>query len=126
MKRLITSLFLLPLSMFAEDLFVATPLTAVNSFTAEVEGPACDRAGNIFAVSFERKPTIGRVTPSGKGEVFLEMPNGGLANGIRFDRKGRMYVADYTNHNVLLVNPASRAIRIFAHSAEMNQPNDLA
>ncbi len=126
MTRLILFLFLMPLVTFAEDLFVATPLTAKGSFTAEIEGPACDRDGNIFAVSFARKPTIGRVTPAGQGEVFLEMPNGGLANGIRFDRNGRMYVADYTNHNVLLVNPVSRAITIFAHSAEMNQPNDLA
>ncbi len=109
-----------------EDLWKATPLTSPGSFTAEIEGPAVDRAGNIYAVSYARKPTIGRVTPDGKAEVLLEFTQGSLANGIRFDRKGRMFAADYTNHNVLLVDPVKRTFRVFAHEAAMNQPNDLA
>ncbi|MBI4910334.1 MAG: SMP-30/gluconolactonase/LRE family protein [Acidobacteria bacterium] len=109
-----------------EELWKATPLTAPGSFTAEIEGPAVDRAGNIYAVSFARKPTIGRVTPDGKAEVFLEFTQGSLANGIRFDRRGRMFVADYTNHNVLLVDVKKRTFRVFAHEPSMNQPNDLA
>jgi sugar lactone lactonase YvrE len=112
--------------MASDELFVARPLTEPGSFTQHIEGPACDRAGNIYAVSFARQPTIGRVTPDGKGEVFLEMPAGSLGNGIRFDRAGMMYVADYTGHNVLRVDPATRRIEVFAHEPAMNQPNDLA
>ena len=116
-----------PLSFLAaETLFQATPLTPARSFTKEAEGPACDREGNIYAVSYERKPTIGRVTPEGKGEVFLEMPEGSLANGIRFDRSGVMYVADYTGHNILRLDLQSRKPEVFAHEPKMNQPNDLA
>jgi hypothetical protein len=63
------------LLMAAEVLFIATQFTPPQSFTAQIEGPACDRAGNVYAVSFERKATIGRVSPEGKGEVFLEMPH---------------------------------------------------
>jgi len=37
-----------------ESLFVARPLTAENSFTTGIEGPACDAQGNIYAVNFER------------------------------------------------------------------------
>lgn len=110
----------------AQELFVSRPLTLEHSFTPEIEGPAVDRAGNIYAVSYARKPTIGRVTPDGKGEVWLEMPNGSLGNGIRFDRKGRMFIADYSGHNILLVNPATRAIKTFAHEDRFNQPNDIA
>jgi sugar lactone lactonase YvrE len=113
-------------AMAAEVLFVASPLTPAGSFTAEIEGPACDRAGNIYAVSFARKPTIGRVTPAGRAEVFLEMPDGSLGNGIRFDKAGLMYVADYTGHNVLRVDPRTRKITVFAHEPAMNQPNDIA
>jgi sugar lactone lactonase YvrE len=113
-------------AMAAEVLFVASPLTAPNSFTAEIEGPACDRAGNIYAVSFARKPTIGRVRADGRAELFVEMPAGSLANGIRFDKAGLMYVADYTGHNVLRIEPATRKITVFAHEPAMNQPNDLA
>lgn len=114
--------------MFAspEKLFVATPLTATGSFTAEIEGPACDAQGNIYAVSFARKPTIGRVSPDGHGEVFVEMPKGSLGNGIRFDRKGIAFVADYTGHNILRLDPRTRHIELFAHLPTMDQPNDIA
>jgi sugar lactone lactonase YvrE len=113
-------------AMASEELFVARPLTEPGSFTEHIEGPACDREGNIYAVSFARQPTIGRVTPDGRGEVFLEMPAGSLGNGIRFDRAGRMYIADYTGHNVLRVDPKTRRLEVFAHEPSMNQPNDLA
>lgn len=108
------------------DLFIAAPLTAQNSFTPEIEGPACDRSGNIYAVSFGSKPTIGRVTPDGQGEVFVEMPQGSLANGIRFDRAGIMFVADYTGHKVLRIELETRKITVHADEPRMNQPNDLA
>jgi gluconolactonase len=114
------------LLLLAEVLFVATPFTSPHSFTGEIEGPACDRAGNVYAVSFERKPTIGRVTPDGKGEVFVEMPAGSLGNGIRFDRAGIMFVADHTGHNILRIDPKTRKPEVFVHEPRMNQPNDIA
>jgi gluconolactonase len=114
------------LLLLAEVLFVATPFTSPHSFTGEIEGPACDRAGNVYAVSFERKPTIGRVTPDGKGEVFVEMPAGSLGNGIRFDRAGIMFVADHTGHNILRIDPKNRKPEVFVHEPRMNQPNDIA
>ncbi|HUQ92874.1 MAG TPA: SMP-30/gluconolactonase/LRE family protein [Bryobacteraceae bacterium] len=125
MVKFCCALFL-TLPAAAQELWKASPLTAAGSFTAEIEGPAVDRDGNIYAVSFARKPTIGRVTPEGKAEIFLEFTNGSLANGIRFDRKGRMFVADYSNHNILLVDPLTRKFKVFAHEPTMNQPNDIA
>lgn len=109
-----------------EKLYLATPLTATNSFTAGIEGPACDRAGNIFAVNFAQQQTIGRTTPAGQSEVFVTLPNDSVGNGIRFDRAGRMYVADYVGHNVLRIDLTTRAVTVLAHEPMMNQPNDLA
>jgi sugar lactone lactonase YvrE len=109
-----------------EKLFVATPLTAEKTFTTGIEGPACDAKGNIFVVNFARQQTIGQITPEGKGEVFVELPGKSTGNGIVFDRKGTMYVADYVGHNVLRIDPAARKISVFAHEDRMNQPNDLA
>ncbi|MDB6030330.1 MAG: gluconolactonase, partial [Verrucomicrobiales bacterium] len=53
-----------------EALWKADPFTAEKSFTAGIEGPACDAAGNIYAVNFARQQTIGKFTPDGKAEVF--------------------------------------------------------
>jgi len=114
------------LLIMAQALMAATPFTEPHSFTGEIEGPAVDREGNVYAVSFARKPTIGRITPEGKGEVFVEMPEGSLGNGIRFDKKGMMFVADYTGHGILRVDPKTRKVTVFAHEPTMNQPNDIA
>jgi gluconolactonase len=109
-----------------EQLFVAKPLTAAKSFTPGIEGPACDAAGNVYAVNFARQQTIGKVTPDGKGEVWVTLPGKSTGNGIVFDRKGLMYVADYVGHNVLRIDPKTREVTVFAHEPKMNQPNDLA
>lgn len=107
-------------------LFTAQPLTAEKAFTPGIEGPACDAQGNIYAVNFEKQQTIGRVTPAGKGEVWVTLPGKSTGNGIVFDRQGMMYVADYVGHNVLRIDPATRQVTVFAHDDRMNQPNDLA
>lgn len=109
-----------------EQLFVAEPLTAAGSFTEGIEGPACDADGNIYAVNYAEQHTVGRVTPDGKAEVYLRLPKDSIGNGIRFDRAGVMYIADYVGHNVLRVDPATRVLTVFAHNDRMNQPNDLA
>jgi len=109
-----------------EALFVARPLTAENSFTTGIEGPACDSRGNIYAVNFAREQTIGRVTPDGKAEVFVELPGKSTGNGIVFGRDGTMYVADYVGHNILRIDAESRVVSVLVHDDRMNQPNDLA
>ena len=133
MKTLLLASFLLlgaacqcPCCKPAEVLYTATPLTATNAFTGGIEGPACDLAGNIFAVNFKAQHTIGRTTPNGASEVFVTLPGASIGNGIRFDQNGQMYVADYTGHNVLRIDPATKKIEVFAHEPKMNQPNDLA
>ena len=35
-------------------------------------------------------------------------------------------MADYPEHNVLRIDPGTKAITVFAHQPKMNQPNDLA
>ena len=110
----------------AEDLFKAEPVTKPSEFTPGIEGPACDARGNIYAVNFAAQGTIGRVTPEGQGTIFLRLDNGSIGNGIRFTRDGHMFIADYVNHNVLLVKPGQQVATVFAHEPAMNQPNDLA
>ena len=114
------------LAQTGDTLFVAKPLTQPKQFTAGIEGPQCGRDGSIYAVNFEKDQTIGRVTPEGRGEVFVTLPGKSTGNGIVFDRQGRMYVADYVEHNALRIDMKTRKIEVFAHEDSMNQPNDLA
>ncbi|WP_261982193.1 hypothetical protein [Bacillus thuringiensis] len=48
-------------------------LTKPHGFTAGIEGPSCDNEGNIYAVNFKRKGTIGKVSPNGDSKVFIEL-----------------------------------------------------
>jgi sugar lactone lactonase YvrE len=109
-----------------EELYTSRTFTPPGSFTAGIEGPGCDADGNLYAVNFERQHTIGKVTPEGQCSVFLELPDGSIGNGIRFDSQERMLIADYTNHNILRVDMATRELSVLAHEPTMNQPNDIA
>ena len=109
-----------------EEIFVAQEFTPVNGFTSGIKGPACDADGNLYAVNYARQHTIGKVTPDGTQSTFVELSDGSIGNGIRFDSKGFMFIADYTNHNVLKVDMDTREISVHAHEPTMNQPNDLA
>ncbi len=109
-----------------EELFKPSIFTPVNSFTSGAEGPAVDKDGNLYAVNFSREGTIGKITATGESNIFIELPNGSIGNGIRFSSKGEMFIADYTNHNILKVDMSTKQLNVFAHEPLMNQPNDIA
>lgn len=109
----------------SNELYIAAEFTPRGGFTGGIEGPACDRDGNIYAVNFARQGAIGKVTPQGECSVFVELADGSVGNGIRFNSKGDMLIADYTNHNVLKVEMATREISVYAHEPSANQPNDI-
>ncbi|MBL8848199.1 MAG: SMP-30/gluconolactonase/LRE family protein [Planctomycetaceae bacterium] len=112
--------------MGADALFVATPATRISEFTPGIEGPAVDAAGNVYAVNIYRQGTIGKLTPAGECSLFVSLPDDSVGNGIRFGRDGRMFIADYVNHNIFVCNPDGSDLKVFAHGDGMNQPNDLA
>ena len=107
-------------------MYESSGLTRLNSFTSGAEGPAVDNDGNLYAVNYSKEGTIGKITPTGDASVFIELTNGSIGNGIRFNSKGEMLIADYTNHNILKVDMVSKQISVYAHDSMMNQPNDIA
>jgi gluconolactonase len=109
----------------ADKLFKSTVFTLPNSFTSEVEGPAVNKDGILFAVNFKKQGTVGKIMPDGSGTIFIELPDSSIGNGIRFNRYGDMFIADYINHNILKVNMLTKKINVFAHEPRMNQPNDI-
>ena len=110
----------------AGELYKSSDFTAMNSFTSGVEGPAVDNDGNLYAVNYSKQGTVGKITPGGDSSIFIELPDSSVGNGIRFNSKGEMLIADYTNHNILKVNMADKQIGVYAHDSTMNQPNDIA
>jgi gluconolactonase len=110
----------------ADSLFKSREFTPPKSFTIGAEGPAADKYGNVYAVNFDHDGTIGKMTPDGKASVFIELPKGSTGNGIRFDSHGNMLIADYTGHNIIKVNMATKEQTVFAHEPRMSQPNDIA
>jgi len=106
--------------------YVSKPYTEINSFTAGAEGPAVDVDGTLYAVNYAKEGTVGKITKTGAGSIFVELPNKSVGNGIRFNSKGEMLIADYTNHNILKVNMATKQISTYANEPTMSQPNDIA
>lgn len=106
--------------------WVVSSWSEKGAFTEGIEGPACDREGNLYVVNFAEQGTIGKISPDGKAELWLTLPEGSTGNGIRFDAKGKMFVADYTGHNILKIAPDTKKIAVFAHEPKMHQPNDIA
>ena len=138
-----------------EELFVSEIFVEPWRFTPLVEGPACDREGNLYAVGYgermdgtmidsaqaaetrrrvwrdpsvlnDMQMAIGKVTSDGESSAFVFPPKGSLGNGIRFNSEGSMLIADWTAHNILEVDIDSKEVRVYAHEPRMNQPNDIA
>ncbi len=107
-------------------LYTSSDFTEPGGFTSGIEGPVCDKNGNVYLVNYQKQGTIGKVNSHGKSEIFIELPNESIGNSIRFHSQGFMLIADYTNHNVLKVDMATKQISVFAHEPSMNQPNDIA
>ncbi len=126
--RVIAVLIVCVLRVQAQDmqrLHQSEDFTGMNIFSNNIEGPAFDHAGNLYVVNFERDGTIGVVRPDGKAELFVALPEGSTANSIKFNRRGDMFLADFTGHNVLRVDMKTKKVSVFAHDNRFNQPNDL-
>ncbi|WP_419148744.1 SMP-30/gluconolactonase/LRE family protein [Pseudoalteromonas 'SMAR'] len=103
-------------------------------FTQGIEGPAVDKQGYLYAVNISKQGSIAKVDGKGQAKLLFNLPNDSIGNGIRFDDKGNMYIADYVNHTIWTV--AAHALKpgatqqpkpvAFAVEERMNQPNDLA
>ena len=114
-------------SAAAQALFESRKITPIEEYTSGIEGPAVDAAGTLYVANFRKNGNIGRLNPGVmRSELFAKLPDGSIGNGIRFDRDGRMYVADYKKHNVYVFERGQSVPRVYFHSDRFNQPNDLA
>jgi len=109
----------------SKKLFMAKDLTAENMFSVNIEGPAFDRNGQLYVVNYLHDGTIGKVAPDGTCSMFIELPEGSIANCIQFDSKDNMFLPDFTGHNILHVDMPTKKVSVFCHEPRMYSPNDL-
>ena len=95
-----------------EALYQSRQVTPAGEYTFGIEGPAVDHAGNLYVVNFGKAGTIGKLAVgASQSELFAVLPAGSVGVAIRFDRAGRMFVADYKQHNILHREPGRKAGR---------------
>lgn len=109
----------------ALPLFAPQDFTAENLFSENIEGPAFDKIGQLYVVNFQRDGTIGKVHADGSCELFVQLPQGSIANSIQFNSRGEMLLADFSQHNILKVDMQTKRVSVFCHDERFNQPNDL-
>ena len=110
---------------FQKSLFQAQDHTQENLFSGNIEGPAIDKEGRLYVVNYLKDGTIGYVKEDGSCELFVTLPEKSTGNSIQFNKDGNMLVADFTGHNILLVQTAGKQVSVYAHSDAFNQPNDI-
>src|SRR5262249_28190419 len=107
-------------------LFESAQVTPAGEYTLGIEGPAVDLARKLFLANLGHPGTIGRLPAGGAAsQPFAELPQGSVGNSIRFDRDGTMFIADYKGHNLFALAKGSAEPRLWFHSDEMKQPNDI-
>ena len=106
--------------------YQCSDLTAENQFTKNIEGPQTDRKGNLFVVNYQKDGTIARVDKNGLVKLFVPLPDGSTGNSIMFNSDGHMLIADFTGHNILKIDVRTKAVSVYCHNDNFNQPNDQA
>jgi sugar lactone lactonase YvrE len=113
-------------AMAQQAAYQSQQVTPAGEYTFGIEGPAVDARGNLYVVNFGKPGTIGKLAAgASQSELFAVLPEGSIGNAIRFDRDGRMFVADYKKHNIFLVGPDGKNVETYFHSDDFNQPNDM-
>ncbi|TGE20536.1 SMP-30/gluconolactonase/LRE family protein [Hymenobacter aquaticus] len=101
----------------------AQPRLVAKQFTF-TEGPAVDKAGNVF---FTDQPNnkIWKYATDGKLTVFLD--KAGRANGLYFDKMGRLLACADENNQLWAIGPDGKHTVVLdnAQGHRLNGPNDL-
>lgn len=112
-----------------EVLFQSRNLTKSGLFTRGIEGPAVSPEGDLYVVNFQKQGTIGVIRGVTRNDqeasLFLQLPEDGISNAIRFNPQGEMLVADRKLHRILKIDRQTKEITILAENRDMNQPNDF-
>jgi gluconolactonase len=102
----------------------AGPVQKLHTGFAFVEGPAADRAGNLYFSDIPEK--IMKLDAGGKLSVFREKSNN--ANGLMVNAKGEIVACEMGSGQIAAYSPDGRERRVLAaeyQGKRFNAPNDL-
>jgi gluconolactonase len=94
---------------------------------AFLEGPACDRAGRVFFTNIPAQRIMCWNPAAGELTVYREQSGG--ANGLAFDRQGRLLACEGSAGRVTRTDMKTGGIEVLADQFEgqpLGAPNDLA
>jgi sugar lactone lactonase YvrE len=72
------------------------------------EGPAFDSDGTLYFVNYKRSGSIGRMKAGGAPDIWVDLPAGANAFGLKVDARGNIYAADFNSHKLFRVSPAGQ------------------
>jgi sugar lactone lactonase YvrE len=122
----LAALFVVSSATAQDAPFQSKQVTPSGEYTFGIEGPAVDKQGNLYVVNFGKAGTIGKLAAgAAQSQLFATLPDGSVGVSIRFDRDGRMLVADYKGHNIFLVSADGKDVTPYFHADAFNQPNDM-
>ena len=125
MKQLCFILFVISgHQILAQPLFQVSDFTQENLFSTNIEGPNY-RDGKLYVVNFGKDGTVGFVNSKGEASLFVELPEGSIANAIQFNSRSEMLLADFNGHNILKIDMETKQVSVFSHNDHFNQPNDI-
>lgn len=114
-------------SLISDSLRVVQPgatLQQVSDQFKFTEGPAVDKAGNIY---FTDQPNDKIWTYDTGGKLSVFMDKTGRANGLYFDKKGNLIACADENNELWSISPAKTVTVLFKEDQgkRLNGPNDL-
>ena len=99
-------------------------LTLISDGFKFTEGPAVDRAGNVY---FTDQPNNRIMKWSVDGKVTVYKENAGRSNGMYFDRKGNLYACADEKNELWRISPSGKVTVLVKdyQGKLLNGPNDL-
>lgn len=99
-------------------------LTLLSSDYSFTEGPAVDKAGNVY---FTDQPNNRILKWKTSGEISVFMENAGRANGLYVDQEGNLLACADENNQLWTINPEKEVNVLLKNrnGLRFNGPNDL-
>jgi gluconolactonase len=88
------------------------------------EGPACDRAGNVY---FTDQPNDRILIWSTAGQLSIFRQGSGRSNGLSFDRQGNLWACADEKNELWCISPSGKHVVVVGgyDDKRLNGPNDV-